>query len=47
MGNKEGYRKYLKNSCSSITVDQDKIEAESRCDGKWVLKKYQPASVNR
>jgi hypothetical protein len=37
IGNK-GYRKYLKISRGSVVVDQDKIETDSRFDGKWVLK---------
>jgi len=37
IGNK-GYRKYLKVTPGSITVDQDKIAAEAKFDGKWVLK---------
>jgi len=36
IGNK-GYRKYLKLERDSLTLDQEKIEAESRFDGKWVL----------
>jgi transposase len=36
IGNK-GYRKYLKIERDSVSVDQDKIEWESRFDGKWVL----------
>lgn len=37
IGNK-GYRKYLKFNRDNITVDQHKIEADSRFDGKWVLR---------
>ena len=37
IGNK-GYRKYLKVTPGSITVDQDKIATEAKFDGKWVLK---------
>jgi len=37
IGNK-GYRKYLKFSRGSVTINQDKIESDSRFDGKWVLK---------
>jgi transposase len=37
IGNK-GYRKYLKIKRSSVTIDQDKIEFDTRFDGKWVLK---------
>ena len=36
IGNK-GYRKYLKMDRDSVRIDQDKIEYESRFDGKWVL----------
>ena len=36
IGNK-GYRKYLKIERDSISINQDKIEWESRFDGKWVL----------
>jgi transposase len=36
IGNK-GYRKYLKIDRGSVTINQDKIEWESRFDGKWVL----------
>jgi len=36
IGNR-GYRKYLKIERNSVSVDQDKIEYESRFDGKWVL----------
>lgn len=36
IGNK-GYRKYLKMERDSVSLDQDKIDHESRFDGKWVL----------
>jgi len=36
IGNK-GYRKYLKMDRDSVRIDQDKINYESRFDGKWVL----------
>jgi transposase len=36
IGNK-GYRKYLKIERNSVSIDQEKIEYESRFDGKWVL----------
>jgi len=36
IGNK-GYRKYLKIKRGSVTINEDKIEWESRFDGKWVL----------
>jgi hypothetical protein len=36
IGNK-GYRRYLKMDKESVRIDQDKIEYESRFDGKWVL----------
>ena len=37
IGNK-GYRKYLKFNRDTLSIDQNKIEAASRFDGKWVLK---------
>jgi len=37
IGNK-GYRKYLKVDRESMSIDQDKLEYESRFDGKWVLR---------
>jgi transposase len=37
IGNK-GYRKYLKFSTGSVSINQDKAEYDSRFDGKWVLK---------
>jgi transposase len=37
VGNK-GYRKYLKLSKDTVSVNQEKIEEEARYDGKWVLK---------
>jgi transposase len=36
IGNK-GYRKYLSIKGTRIAIDQDKVEADSRFDGKWVL----------
>jgi len=36
VGNK-GYRKYLKIQRGSVTIDLDKVKADSRFDGKWVL----------
>ncbi len=36
IGNK-GYRKYLKIVRGSVSIDQDKVEYDSRFDGKWVL----------
>ena len=36
IGNK-GYRKYLKIDRDSVFINEDKINAESRFDGKWVL----------
>jgi transposase len=36
IGNK-GYRKYLKIDRNSVRIDKEKIEYESRFDGKWVL----------
>jgi len=37
VGNK-GYRKYLKLDREHISIDEKKIEEESRYDGKWVLR---------
>jgi transposase len=37
VGNR-GYRKYLKLSSDDIAIDEAKIEAEARYDGKWVLR---------
>ena len=37
IGNK-GYRKFLKVTGSSITIDKKKVQEEARLDGKWVLK---------
>lgn len=37
VGNK-GYQKFLKFSKNSVSIDHDKIKAEARFDGKWVLK---------
>ena len=36
VGNK-GYRKYLKIDKDSASIDMDKVEYDSRFDGKWVL----------
>jgi len=36
IGNK-GYRKYLKIDRGSVSIDEDKVEYDSRFDGKWVL----------
>jgi len=36
IGNK-GYRRYVKIEKDSVSIDQDKIQWESRFDGKWVL----------
>jgi hypothetical protein len=36
IGNK-GYRKYLKIERNSVSINKDKMEWESRFDGKWVL----------
>jgi transposase len=36
VGNK-GYRKYLRAGGRQFAMDEDKIEAEARYDGKWVL----------
>ncbi len=37
VGNK-GYRRYLKLHKDSVEIDEDKIDAEARFDGKWVLR---------
>jgi len=37
VGNK-GYRRYLKTEARHFMIDEDKIEAEARFDGKWVLR---------
>jgi transposase len=37
VGNK-GYRKFLKAQGESFTIDEDRIAAEARLDGKWVLR---------
>ncbi len=37
VGNK-GYRKYLRTHGDRFAVDEDKIKAEARYDGKWVLR---------
>jgi len=37
IGNK-GYRKYVKMEKESVSIDLEKIEAQSRFDGKWVLR---------
>ena len=37
VGNK-GFRKYLKAEKDSVSIDRNKIDEESRFDGKWVLK---------
>ena len=37
IGNK-GYRKYIKTSGSSFTIDEGKIREEVSFDGKWVLR---------
>jgi len=34
----QGYARYLKVSKGGVVVDRDKINAESRFDGKWVLR---------
>jgi Transposase DDE domain len=36
IGNR-GYRKYVKTSGERFSIDEDKIAAEARYDGKWVL----------
>ena len=37
IGNR-GYRKYLKVSHGSVSIDTDKVREEARFDGKWVLR---------
>jgi hypothetical protein len=37
VGNK-GYRRYLRMHRDSVEIDEDKINAEARFDGKWVLR---------
>lgn len=37
VGNR-GYRKYLKIDRGSVSIDREKIEADARFDGKWVLR---------
>jgi transposase len=37
VGNK-GYRKYIKTGPPHFEIDEDKIQAEARLDGKWVLR---------
>jgi len=34
----KGFRKYLKAEKDSVSIDRNKIDEESRFDGKWVLK---------
>jgi hypothetical protein len=34
----QGYRKYLKTQGRRFVVDEEKIQAEARFDGKWVLR---------
>lgn len=44
VGNK-GYRKYLKADGPHFTIDEAKVEAEARLDGKWVLRTNTPLSA--
>jgi hypothetical protein len=37
VGNK-GYRKYLRTDGRHFSIDEEKVKAESRFDGKWVLR---------
>ena len=37
VGNK-GYRKYLKSQGQRFAIDEDRLQAEARLDGKWVLR---------
>lgn len=34
----KGYRKYLKMDKDSVRIDEDRLKAEARFDGKWVLR---------
>ena len=44
VGNK-GFRKYLASTGSGFAIDHEKAKAESRFDGKWVLRnQHQPSS---
>jgi transposase len=47
VGNR-GYRKYLRTTGEGFVVDDARVEAEARYDGKWVLRTntdYEPAEV--
>jgi transposase len=46
VGNK-GYRKYLKIDKGSVRIDIDKVNAESRFDGKWVLSTNMDLSADK
>lgn len=46
VGNK-GYRKYLKIDKDSARIDMNKVEYESRFDGKWVLTTNTDLSANK
>lgn len=46
IGNK-GYRKYLKVDKDSARIDMNKVEYESRFDGKWVLTTNTDLSANK
>ncbi len=41
VGNK-GYRKYVKSAGSAFAIDEEKVQQESRYDGKWVLSTSMP-----
>jgi hypothetical protein len=46
VGNK-GYRKYLKLDRETVVINREKIEEESRYDGKWVLKTNTPLTAEQ
>jgi transposase len=46
VGNR-GYARYIKVSKGAMTIDRDKIDEESRFDGKWVLRTNMNLSVER
>jgi transposase len=46
VGNR-GYARYIKVCKGGMTIDTDKIDAEARFDGKWVLRTNMPLSAER
>jgi transposase len=46
VGNR-GYARYIKVSKGAMTIDRDKIDEESRFDGKWVLRTNMNLSAER